>query len=57
MTQLSTHDAVIQGIPNPQPELRPCEECVALTKHVELRVAIKDTRRDKLIEYTDDEGR
>ena len=52
-----THDAVIQSISNPQPELRSCEECVLLTKHVELGISVEDACRNELIEYTDDEGR
>ncbi len=48
---------MIQGVTDPQPELCPREERVLLAEHVELWVAIEDTRGHKLVEDTDDERR
>ena len=53
----TTHDAVVQSVSDPKPELGPSEEGVTLAEHVQLRIPIKDTRRDKLVEDADHQRR
>ena len=48
---------MVQSVADPQPELCPREERILLSKHVELRVAVKDSCGDELVENTDDKGR
>ena len=55
--EIDTYDTVVQCVANPQPELRPREERVALAKHVELWVPVEDTGGDELVEDTDNERR
>lgn len=56
-TMIATHDAVVQSVPDPKPELSPREERITLAEHVELRIPIEDTRRNKLIKDTDHQRR
>lgn len=54
---VTTHDTVIECIADPQPKGRLREELVPLPELVQLRVAIQESRRDELVEDTDDERR
>ena len=47
---------MIERIRDPQPELRLGEERIVLAEHVQLRVPVKDPRRDKLVKDADDDG-
>ena len=55
--QQETYHTVVERVSNPEPECGLGEECVALTKHVQLGVPIQNTSRDELVEDTNDEGR
>lgn len=49
-----TYNTVIQRVPDPQPELRSCEERIALAEHVQLGIPVEDASGDELVEDTDD---